>query len=262
MIRQFEPRYNTPGSVFRNSVYALTVKSLKSKFGTFSFGFFWIFLEPLFHLIIILTIFGVVFGRLDGDLFSIRTLLFTILNWFLIRDIITSNINTLYSNRNYLGFPTLKPIMFYISGYVSNIITSFSIQGTFFILALIFLDNFYFHNTWKLIFIFVIASFFGLVISIILASLSINKPGLKKLLILSLRFLYIGSLVIIPINIIPDPFSIFVLLNPLAQLMELIREIIIPSRDFGISISYILTWLAFLSPISIFIYYFIGRHID
>ena len=113
-----------------------------------------------------------------------------------------------------------------------------------------------------MIFIFVIASFFGLVISIILASLSINKPGLKRLFLLSLRFLYIGSLVIIPINVIPDQFATFVLLNPLAQLMELTREIIIPSRDFGISISYILIWLAFLSPISIFVYYFIGRHID
>ena len=262
MITQFEPKYNSAASVFRNSIYALVVKGLKSKFGTMSFGFLWIFLEPLIHLAIILTIFGVIFGRFGSDLFSINSLLFTLLNWFLIRDIITTNINALYVNRNYLGFPTLKPIMFYFSGYSSILISSFAIPLTFFILSLIFLDDFYFFNTWKLIYIFILVSFFGFFISIILASLSINRPGLKRVLTLSLRFLYIGSLVIIPIEIIPFPFADYILINPLAQLMELIREIIIPSRDIDVSISYILIWLVMLTPLSVFIYYYIGRHID
>ncbi|MDB9967909.1 ABC transporter permease [Gammaproteobacteria bacterium] len=262
MFSQFEPKYNTPFSVISNSVYALVIKNLKSKWGTMSLGFIWIFLEPLLHLAIILTIFGVVFGRLDGGIFTIESLLFTLLNWFLIRDIITININALAANKNYLGFPTLKPILFYLSGYITVVITAFAIQLVFFLLSLIFLENFYFFNVWKLVYIFLFASLFGLFISIVLASLTINRPGLRRLLTLSLRFLYIGSLVIFPIEIIPPLYVDYIFLNPLAQLMEMVREIIFPSRNFGLSPSYIFIWLLALFPFSVLIYQAIGKEID
>lgn len=262
MLQQYKPKYNNARSVIFNALYALIIKSLKSRFGSFSFGFAWVFLEPLFHLAIILTIFGVIFGRFDGEIFTIETLLFTILNWFLIRDIITSNLNTIAGNKNYLVYPTLKPIIFYASGYISTTVISFLLQLVFFILCLILLENFIFENAWKLIFIFILSGMFGLSISVILASLTITRPGLQRVFLLSLRFLYIGSLVIFPIDIIPIEYIDLVFLNPLAQLMEFAREIIFPIRNYEISITYILIWLTILLLSSIFIYEAIGKNID
>tara|TARA_B100002019_G_scaffold289666_1_gene305735 strand:- start:6015 stop:6701 length:687 start_codon:yes stop_codon:yes gene_type:complete len=227
-----------------------------------SLGYAWLFIEPLIQLSIILLIFGVIFGRFDNGIFTIESLLFTILNWFMIRDIITFNLNALRANKNYLVYPTLKPILFYLAGFISIIITSFIVQFCFFLVSVAFLDEFIFGNAWKLIFIFVLSSIFGLSISVILASVSINKPGLKRIFALSLRFLYIGSLVIFPLDIIPIDFTGYVLLNPLAQLMELTREIIFPIRDYDISLSYIISWMLFIFILSVFIYQGFGRKID
>lgn len=262
MLKQFKPKYNSSRSVIFNALYALIVRSLKSRFGTFSFGFAWVFLEPLFHLAIILTIFGVIFGRLDGEIFAIETLLFTILNWFLIRDIITSNLNAISANRSYLVYPTLKPVIFYASGYISVSVISFLLQLAFFILSWILLENFIFENAWKLIFIFIFSGMFGLSISVILSSITITRPGLQRIFLLSLRFLYIGSLVIFPIDIIPIEYIDLVFLNPIAQLMELTREIIFPIRNYGISITYIAIWAIILLLSSIFIYEAIGKNVD
>ena len=79
---------------------------------------------------------------------------------------------------------------------------------------------------------------------------------------LSLRFLYLGSLVIFPVEIIPTEFINVVLYNPLAQLMELVREIIFPIRDYDLSLTYINFWLIVLFISSIFIYQAFGRRID
>ena len=119
-----------------------------------------------------------------------------------------------------------------------------------------------FENAWKLIFIFILSGMFGLSISVILASLTITRPGLQRVFLLSLRFLYIGSLVIFPIDIIPIEYIDLVFLNPLAQLMEFAREIIFPIRNYQISITYILIWLTILLLSSIFIYEAIGKNID
>tara|TARA_B100002019_G_scaffold293514_1_gene321807 strand:- start:5322 stop:6110 length:789 start_codon:yes stop_codon:yes gene_type:complete len=262
MFQQYKPKYNSAISVILNALYALIIKAMKSRFGSFSFGFAWVFLEPLLHLAIIITIFGVIFGRFDGEFFTIETLLFTILNWFLIRDIITNNLNTISSNKNYLVYPTLKPIIFYVSGYISVSIISFLLQLVFFVVCLIFLESFIFENAWKLIFIFILSGMFGLSISVILASVTINSPGLQRIFMLSLRFLYIGSLVIFPIDIIPIEYIDLVFLNPLAQMMELTREIIFPIRNYNISITYIVIWLTVLLLSSIFIYEAIGKTID
>ena len=132
----------------------------------------------------------------------------------------------------------------------------------FFILCWILLENFIFENAWKLIFIFILSGMFGLSISVILASLTITRPGLQRVFLLSLRFLYIGSLVIFPIDIIPIEYIDLVFLNPLAQLMEFAREIIFPIRNYEISITYILIWLTILLLSSIFIYEAIGKNID
>ena len=262
MFKQYKPKFNSPIAVILNSTYALIIKSTISRFNTMSLGYLWLFIEPLIQLMAILIIFGVIFGRFDNGVFTIESLLFTILNWFLIRDLITFNLHTLRSNKNYLVYPTLKPILFYLAGFISITITSFIVQLSFFILASLFLDGFIFQNTWQLIYVFTLSALFGLSISIILSSVSIDKPGLKRVFALSLRFLYLGSLVIFPVEIIPTEFINVVLYNPLAQLMELVREIIFPIRDYDLSLTYINFWLIVLFISSIFIYQAFGRRID
>ena len=94
MFKQYKPKFNSPIAVILNSTYALIIKSTISRFNTMSLGYLWLFIEPLIQLMAILIIFGVIFGRFDNGVFTIESLLFTILNWFLIRDLITFNLNT------------------------------------------------------------------------------------------------------------------------------------------------------------------------
>jgi len=210
-------------------IKALLGRELITRTGKYKLGALWILLDPLLSVIVLGLILGPFLGRSSGEIPYAFFLLcgFMLLQMFTGQ--LTAGINAISANQGLLVFKKVQPIDPFIARFIFQL----------------------FANTLALIIFCLVAYWLGIVISldqlpvvaaciiltwVIGAGLGLHAGivcqrfnELEKVIAYVQRPLLFLSCVIIPLDVIPPEYRVYLLYNPLVHTIESMRMALFPS---------------------------------
>lgn len=208
-----------------NVIKALFLRELKTRFGETKLGYFWVFFEPMLHFLILIFIFTFIRNRMvPGVPFEVF-LITGIVPFFLVRHIVFNIMDGAEANKSLFFYRPVTPMHVYLSRALLEI---FIYSGVFFIMM--FVAGWFFglpaipHDflgAFAGVFLLVLMAFsLGLALATLIKKTRIIRTMVKNVF----RFLYLGSAIMYPLWIIPEPYLSYLLYNPFAQGLDLVRR--------------------------------------
>jgi len=208
---------------FQNVLFAFFMRELKTRFGTSKNGYLWMLAEPIFHILLLSTIFYELGKTISINISFPMFLIIGLLPYFLFNNIVNKIIVSIEANKGLMAYSPVE----YIDPIIARtLLEVFLFMITFLIVNFIFVMIGIFEppqNTllfFSLIFGIIIFAFgFGL-ISVIIKEYWTN---FNKILVIFMRPLYYISGIFFTANIIPSQYRDYFLYNPLFQYIEALR---------------------------------------
>jgi capsular polysaccharide transport system permease protein len=200
------------------------MRETKTRFGTNKFGYLFALLEPMSQILLFTIIFGIILERtLPSGVEYPIFLMVSISFWTLFNSIINMSTNAINANKSLLVYKNVKPL--------DTIISRVFIEITLFIIVFIILTfTFYlfdFHTIPFDILLFILTLFefiiFSFSLGFLFSIIFIFSPLSGKIIKIAMKPLYFISAVLYPINLIPIEYQEYFLINPIANLMDLLR---------------------------------------
>lgn len=213
----------TSWQIQRAVLFALFVRELQTRFGGRWLGAFWVLLEPLAHLTIMLLIFGVARHRVLPVVDYPVFLLTGLVPFLMFRGLALRLMDAVEANRglfNYRQVRTLDPI-------ISRAALEIVLYSVVYLLMLGGLGwlGFHFLPAQPLelmgISVALLAAGFGL--GLIFAVVTEDLPGVRALIRITSMPLYLLSGVIFPVSSLPSSVLPWLLWNPVLHALELSR---------------------------------------
>lgn len=210
--------------IFKSVIFALTMREIKTRFGTNKFGYLFAILEPISQVLLFTIIFGVVLEKTlpSGVEYSIF-LMVGISFWILFNNIVNGATNAINANKALLVYSNVKP--------VDTIISRIIIETTIFMITFIILSlgfAFFEYNTIvDNVLLFVITSIefllFSMSLGFLFAIIFSFSPTSGKVIRIIMKPLYFISAILYPITLIPEEYQELFLINPIANFADLLR---------------------------------------
>jgi len=244
---------------YRHLVRMFIVRDFVTFYKQTILGPLWFIIQPLFTSGMFTLIFGSV-AKIPTD--GIPPMLFYMagnINWAYFSECLTKTSDTFIANANIFGkvyFPRLTvPISVIISNMIRYIIQYF----VFIAIYIVFIFKGYtpVYN-WMVLLtpvILIYMSFIGLGFGIWISSITTKYRDLRFALPFFVNLWMYATPVIYPLSIIPEKYKIFMLLNPMAPVIELFRMGYLGAGEVNINHIYIsmgITFFVLLSGIIIF----------
>lgn len=222
------------------AIKALFLREIKTRFGKYRLGYFWAILEPVAHLLVLLTIFGYIMHRTMPDISFPVFLLNGLIPYFLFSSIATRSISAIDANQGLFNYRPVKPVDTIIArALLETVIYS----GVYIILMCVIGllgESFSVVNIINLVLVWALLVIFSLGIGLVFMVLGKTFPETEKFMPIILKPLYFISCVMFPLHSIPKDYWPYLLWNPIIHVVELSRESVVPGYiSDGVSLSYL-----------------------
>ena len=203
---------------------ALLLRELKTRFGAHRMGVAWLFLEPIAHLSILMTIFGVLRGRhVPGVEFPVF-LLAGIVPYIMFRSIATRLMEGVDANMGLFSYRHIKPMDVFLSRsllevVLYTIVLAAMIVGQIWVGYRIDVPD---PLGFLLLLGVLVAMSFGL--GLVLSVIADYSPESKPIIRMLFLPLYFVSGVLFPVSILPREYREWLTWNPVFHAVELLRE--------------------------------------
>lgn len=209
----------------KDVLFALVLREFLTRFGSRRMGAFWLLLEPMAHISIMLFIFTVVRAReVTGMEFPIF-LLTGMIPFFLMRNITMKLMDAVSANQALFAYPNIKIFDTYLARTLVECLISATVYSIF-IFALGFWGGYDVSIAhpleWLGYLAIGIAFSFGL--GILFSVIVQVMPNAKSLIHIVFMPIYLISGVIFPLWVIPEQYLPWLLWNPFAHIISEIRQ--------------------------------------
>jgi len=217
-------------------------------------GPLWHIIKPLFTTLIFTIVFGRI-ARIPTD--TIPPFLFYMagnIMWIFFSEILALSSDTFNTNKGIFGKVYFPRMAVPIANCVSKLI-SFTIQFVIFIILLFYANHYepLIKSKYLLILtpiFIIILSFLGTGLGIIVSSLTTKYKDLQVLFTFIVTLLMYATPIIYPISAVPIDYRSYIMLNPVAPLVEAFRFIYLGAGMFN----YLYLLYSFLFSITIFFF--------
>lgn len=224
----------------RAVLFALFVRELKTRLGGRWLGIFWVLLEPVAHVMLMMAVFGFLHRAAMPSIEYPVFLITGLMPFFIFKGLVTRLMEAIDSNRGLFAYRQVKPI----DAIVSRALLEIALQSTVYLIALLALG-------WLGLHFVPVLALELMGVSLILVSLGASLgmffgvatnevPQIRAMVRITMMPLYFISGVIFPIHAVPPQFLPLLQLNPVLHLIELSRACFFPQYHVlpGINLIY------------------------
>lgn len=204
-------------------VFALFIRELKTRGGTYKGGYIWLLIEPLIHVIVLSLIFGYIRQR---EMFGIDVPVFLVVGvvpFLLFKNVALRVMDGVDANRGLFNYRQIKPTDTFIARALLDAVISMVV----FIIALggmawLGMDVSV-HDPLTVIFVYLMLVPAGLGLGMVFCVATHYMPESKTVVRLTMMPLYLTSGVIFPVSSLPKEFLPYLLWNPMLHVIELLH---------------------------------------
>jgi capsular polysaccharide transport system permease protein len=254
------PPKRTPMRIQRAVLVALVIRDLRARVEGRWIGLLWMLMEPLVHVLLILTLIGVrqrATSSVDFPVFLITGML----PFFIFRNLMRRLPNAVTASRSLFAYRQIKPI----DAMLARGIVETGLYSGVYVVALMLLG--WLGHQWfpeaplELMAVSFIVVALGTVFGILFAVLVHNRPKVETFIGWISYPLYFASGVIFPLHNLSESVRQWLLFNPVLHLVELSRAYFITNyqRLPGVNLVYPLAWTLVVAALALSLYR-INRH--
>lgn len=245
---------------YKDLVVLLTKRTFMVTYQQTVLGPLWIVINPVLSSLIYMFVFGHIAAVGTAGVPQILFYFLSSAVWELFSYSLTTNSSTFVSNAYLFSKVYFPRIVVPISNMLVGILKFFVQLMIVFTLMISFVAKGDVHPLWAyyplLPLLFLQLAVLGMSIGVIISSLTTKYRDLLVVVNVAVNLLMYGSAVVYPIQAVPDGvLKILVKINPVSELMELIRKITLGAGEFDLlyySIGLLLTILLFFFSVMIF----------
>jgi len=202
----------------------LAVNDFKLKYNNSILGYFWSLLKPMALFGILYLVFSV-FLRLGGGMANYQFyLLIGIIFWMFFYELTVLSMQSIVSKANLVQKIYVPKITIIIATSLTSLMTFLLNLGVIFIFMLIFGLEFQF-SLWLLPIYLLELYFFSFGLALILATLYVWFRDLAHIWEILLQIMFYATPIIYPLSVVPLKYQKIAFFNPIAQIIQDIREI-------------------------------------
>ncbi|WP_338643225.1 ABC transporter permease [Yersinia bercovieri] len=236
--------------VQKAAVKALFLREIKTRFGKYRLGYLWAALEPMAHLLILLTIFGFIMHRTMPDISFPVFLINGIIPYFVFSNITNRSIGAIEANQGLFNYRPVKPI----DTIIARAILEALIYAVVYVLLMVIValagEEFEVVKLTSLVLVWVLLVIFSCGVGLIFMVVGKTFPETEKFLPILIKPLYFISCIMFPLHSIPKEYWPYLLWNPIVLVVELCRAAVVPGYvSEGVSLNY----LAFCALVTLFV---------
>ncbi|AUU99580.1 ABC transporter permease [Phytobacter ursingii] len=232
------------------AIMALFMREIKTRFGKYRLGYLWAILEPVAHLLILLTIFGFIMHRTMPDISFPVFLLNGIIPYFLFSNIVLRSVGAIEANQGLFNYRPVKPIDTILSRALLETAIYICVYSILMISMYLSGESININNIITLIFSWLFLIMISCGVGMIFMVIGRTFPETEKFIPILIKPLYFLSCIMFPLHAIPKEYWPYILWNPLVHAVELSRESVVEGYvSQGISLHY----LALCALVTLFI---------
>lgn len=214
----------TPWQIQCSVVFTVFLRELKSRFGRYNLGYLWALAEPIFIVIVMSLIRGLLTKSNMAGLPPILFFASGFLTFSLFRNIITASISAIESNMGLFNYQRVKPMDIVVARWLLETIITFFVMililGSFYLSGMSFSWN----STLRVMGAFGCLFMLGGGIGLICCIVGPLWQDAKKIIPMLIRPFFFISGIFFAGNAVPRGMRDYVMWNPLLHLLELVRE--------------------------------------
>ena len=215
--------------VQRAVLFALVLREMKARVGGQWVGAVWTLIEPLAHVLLILSIFVFIRGfTMPGIEFPVF-LVTGLLPYFLFRHLTIRLMDSIDANRGLFSYRQVKPLDTLLSRACVEVLMNLLV----YVVTLGILGRLGFsvvpHGVLEVFGINLLIFALGTGAGVFCAVVTHDRPRLRSTIRTSMVLLYLSSGVVFRVDLVPREYLDLMLLNPLMHLLELSRHAFIPA---------------------------------
>lgn len=238
------PHKRSPWQVQRAVWFALFLRELKTRFGGRWLGVFWVLLEPLAHILILMLLFGFIQHRVVPGVEFAMFLLVGLVPFFMFKSLALRGMEAVDSNRGLFGYRQVKPI----DPLVSRAMLEVSLYSMVYLIMLGAMGWVGFAvvpaRPLELMGVSAALLVLGFGLGLVFAVATNDLPNVRSFIRISFMPLYLMSGIIFPVNALPPQVLPWLLWNPILHAVEVSRGHFFPQYHVvqGISGAYVAAW--------------------
>jgi capsular polysaccharide transport system permease protein len=240
--------------VLKDVVFALFIREIKTRFGTYRLGLAWAFIEPISFIVVLSTLRSVTTsGTFWGaESHGMPYAIFLVLGYVpfqMFSALLTQGSAAVNANQGLFNYRQVRPIDAILARTLLEVLV-FSFVILFFLTVFWWFGfNSVIADPLRLIVVFLLFTLFGTGLGMIICVGQLRFPELGKVVPLLTRPLFFISGLFFSINDIPSQYQHYLLWNPILHAIELIRGACYQHFNIeSVSISY----LSFVSLVTLF----------
>ena len=241
------PRLKPRGGleVMYSSIRALLLRELQTRFGQYRLGYFWVFLEPLLTIGVMVLVFGAIRDRVAPGMDYVLFLVNGIIPFYMFRTGIMQAMNAVQSNKGLFSYRPVKPIDAVIARNILELLLKFIAYVSFSAALIWFGFHISFAAIPQLLMYWILLVIFMFACSLVFVVIADFSKEIQKILMVIFLIMYLLSGILYSIHIIPMPYREYLLWNPLIHIFENMRHAVAPTYALvpGISLGYFMEWL-------------------
>jgi capsular polysaccharide transport system permease protein len=219
-------------SIQRAVLFALLLREIKGRVGGQWVGALWTLIEPLAHVLVMITIFSIARGGSGFPGIEFPVFLATgLVPFFLFQNMAMRLMDGISANRGLFAYRQVKPIDTLAARAVVELLMNLLVYG--FTLALLGWLGFHVvpARPLNMFAVHAVLFFLGAGFGTFAAVISHDRARLRSLIRIMMFPLYIASGILFPIHVLPPDVLHWMLLNPLLHLVELSRHAFIAQYE-------------------------------
>lgn len=211
---------------YRELIYQLTMREIKSRYKQSFLGYAWVILNPFFQILVMTMVFSTIMRIPSLGMPYPIFLYVALLPWTLFAQSLASSTGALVGNASLLKKIYFPREIFVISTIIAKVV-DFLLASLVFILFMLY---FHIKVDWHLLWIlpiFTIQMLFTYGISLVMAAINLFYRDIQYLLNLILMLWMYLTPIIYPVEMVPDRLRFVFSLNPMAVLINAYRQVIL-----------------------------------
>jgi capsular polysaccharide transport system permease protein len=214
-------------------IFALMLRETKTRYGRLQIGYLWAFIEPVLFISLLGLVFTYLRMRDSAGLPLVQFLMTGFIPFSLFRDILMQNMTAIRQNQSLLYFPQVQVFDIGVARSALEFST-FIIVFTFMVAIIAFLgiETVVVEDPLRILLATLLIAVYAYGVGTIVGSLIPLFPSIQFLVQVGyMRPMFFLSGVLFTIETIPDEIKPYAALNPMLQLIELVRSAYFPGYE-------------------------------
>ncbi len=235
-------RKRSSWEIQRSVIFALLMRELKTRFGSYRLGYFWALLEPLSHVAVFVVIFGVIMDRTMPGVNYPMFLVTGIMPWLLFSNIVNRGMVAVTSNAALFNYRQVKPMDTIVARVILEALVQLLVFSIIVVVAKWIGVDFKIIDPLNIIMAFSALILFSMGLAISLCIIATLFPELGKIIPMVMRPLYFVSGIFWPLASVPQEYHVYLVWNPVLHVIESVRNDVFSAYQSSgeVCVSYVL----------------------